>query len=434
MQGKTGNNEQTDRLAGYMKDRLDGHRLPVDEVCWAEIEQRLQASAVPSRPYRRWWRAAAAAALVGGLVGLFFLPDVRRPEQTVVVLEKGIGEGTEIRKSFTEEEEDGQAERGDGRADERKSHRKVAEVSEPATPGARAVDRELAFAGRKAQTLPASEVGAVAAAPSVSVAASPDEKKKKTGVSGPEEAPGARLGGMRLEKHPVAPASRRWLLAVVGGAGVGSAGGAASSSGGSGSQNGASNDPLPAPDYQPLPPAVVPGESFSPEDYPEADYALPLSVGMMVRKNLNGRVALESGLVYTYLSSRFAASGSLNRKARLELHYLGIPLNLVVYAWNRPKWNVYFTAGGMVEKGLKSLYTEQAYREGEQAVLSRSESIGGAQWSVNFSAGAEYRFYKAWSVYLEPRLSRYFDNGQPASYRTAHRWSVGLAGGIRYAF
>lgn len=239
---------------------------------------------------------------------------------------------------------------------------------------------------------------------------------------------------MRLEKHPVAPTSRRWLLAVVGGAGVGSAGGAASPSGGNGSQNGVSNDPLPAPDYQPLPPAIVPDESFSPEDYPDADYALPISVGMMVRKNLNERVALESGLVYTYLSSRFAASGSLSRKARLELHYLGIPLNLVVYAWNRPKWNVYFTAGGMVEKGLKSLYTEQAYREGEQAVLSRSESIGGVQWSVNFSAGAEYRFYKAWSVYLEPRLSRYFDSGQPASYRTAHRWSVGLAGGVRYAF
>lgn len=165
-----------------------------------------------------------------------------------------------------------------------------------------------------------------------------------------------------------------------------------------------------------------------------AGYALPLSFGLMARKNLNDRLALESGLVYTYLSSRFASSGSLSRKARLELHYLGIPLNLVVYAWNHPRWKVYFTAGGMVEKGLKSLYSRQVYREGELAVLSRKEGMGGLQWSLHFSAGADYRFYKAWSYYLEPRLSRYYDNGQPASYRTAHAWSLGLGGGIRYEF
>lgn len=455
MQAKTGNNEQTDRLAAYMQERLGTHRLPVDEVCWEEIEQRLEASAAPFRSYRRWGRALAAAALFGGLIGLFFLPDLRRPGQTAVVLEKGIEVDAGTQKH--EAETHGLRERGHERAEGEKNERLETDRFASATPGGGTAGKRLASARRTAEAGPVSAGKAVEAgqassaggadtdavqpsgAVSDSSAASvappvQPEAKKKAVVSGPEEAPGGRLAGISLEKHSATAAPRQWMLAVAGGAGVASAGGAASVGGGSGSQNGMVDDPTTGSDYQPLPPALVPDESFSPEDYSQADYALPLSFGVMARKNVSDRLAVESGLVYTYLSSRFAASGALSRRARLELHYLGVPLNLVVYAWNHPKWNVYFTAGGMVEKGLKSLYTQQVGREGEQAVLSRSEGIGGLQWSIHFSAGADYRFYKAWSVYLEPGLSRYFDNGQPASYRTAHRWSVGLTGGVRYEF
>lgn len=416
MQDRTGNKEQTDRLAGYMKQRLDTHRLPVDEACWEEIERRLPAAPPHSRSYRPGWRPVAVAALFGGLIGLFFLPEVRCPQPTAGVVEKGDGAqaGDEKRVGSPAREPVGGP--NGGKTD--------------SMPAARRVRMEAVFPREMADVRLISPAGGedTAAVPASAKGALEAEKKKKA-VSGPEEAPGTRSARIRFDTHPAAPTQKGWLLAVVGGAGVG-----LSSSGTGGQQNDMANDPLPAPDYKPLPPVVAPGESFSLEDYPEADYALPLSFGVMARKNLNDRLALESGVVYTYLSTRFAASGSLSRKARLELHYLGIPLNLVLYAWNHPRWNVYFTAGGMVEKGLKSLYTEQVCREGQLGVLSRGERIGGVQWSVNFSAGAEYRFYKTWSFYLEPRLSRYFDNNQPASYRTAHAWSVGLAGGIRYAF
>lgn len=413
MQDKTGNNEQTDRLASYMKRRLDTHRLPVDEACWEEIAQRLPAAAPLSRPRRRWWRVVAAAVLFGGLAGLFFWPDVRRPQPTAGVVEKGIEMPAENEKSVGS---------------------RNGESTGSGMPVTRPTGKELAFrrettGARLASSAGISDTVAGTASADGRVAA---EKKKKV-VSGPEEMPGGRSAGIRFATRPAASARHGWLLAVTGGAGVGAAGVRSSSAMG-GQQNDMANDPLPAPDYKPLLPVVVPGEPFSAEDYSEADYALPLSFGVMARKNFNDRLALESGLVYTYLSSRFAASGSLARTARLELHYIGIPLNLVVYAWNHPRWNVYFTAGGMVEKGVKSFYTQQVFREGQQAVLSREEGIGGVQWSLNFSAGAEYRFYKAWSFYLEPRLSRYFDNDQPASYRTAHAWNVGLSGGIRYAF
>lgn len=468
MQDRTGNNEQTDRLAGYMKQRLDTHRLPVDEACWEEIERRLPVAPPLSRSYRPGWRAVAVAALFGGLIGLFFLPEVRRPQPTAGVVEKGDGMQAADEKrvgSLAREPSDGpndgksskqtggtdrqpkkefvgeaSAREGVQREKEREKGtgkgggQKVAETTQSGIPVTGPARTEAVFSREMADvrlTFPAGGEDTAAVPASAKGALKAEEKKKA--VSGPEEAPGTRSARIRFDTRPAAPTQKGWLLAVVGGAGVGAAGGL-SSSGTGDQQNDMANDPLPPPDYKPLPPVVVPGESFSLEDYAEADYALPLSFGVMARKNFNDRLALESGLVYTYLSSRFAASGSLSRKARLELHYLGIPLNLVLYAWNHPRWNVYFTAGGMVEKGLKSLYTERVYREGQLGVLSRDERIGGVQWSVNFSAGAEYRFYKTWSFYLEPRLSRYFDTGQPASYRTAHAWSVGLSGGIRYAF
>lgn len=454
MQGKTGNNEQTDRLAGYMKQRLDTHRLPVDEVCWQEIEQRLEASrAFPRLPGWRW--AVAAAALFGGLIGLFFLPELRQPAPTAGMFEKNIPvRAREMDNTAAES-------RLPGKGGEKESGPAGGEKSESAVTVAGVSGSELAFSDERASTgfispaarLDTTVVGAsvsatdsvsttvsasatasaatsVSAATSASAAVSASAKTKKTVVSGPEEAPGTRRAGIRFEKAAAVSASRGWLLAVAGGAGVGGA----SFGVVNGLENNIANDSAPGSDYKPLPSPAVPDESFSPEDYPEADYALPLSLGIKVRRNFNDRLAIESGLVYTYLSSRFVASGAVSRKARLELHYLGIPLNLVVYAWNHPRWNVYFTAGGMVEKGLKSLYTQQVYRERELAVLSRSESIGGLQWSLHLSAGAEYRFYRTWSVYLEPSLSRYFDNAQPASYRTAHTWSIGLTGGIRYAF
>lgn len=447
MQDKTGNNEQTDRLASYMKQRLDTHRLPVDEACWEEIEQRLAATAPLSRSYRMGWRAVAVAALFGGLIGLFFLPEVRRPRPTAGVVEKGVGvqagdERNVGAEQWPEEKPTGEppAREGAKRGKEGETMRgkgsspKRAETTGPGRLVMGKVETKIAFLREMADTSLVSSFGLpdTTVAPLSVGGTSGAEKKKKT-VSGPEEAPGGRAVGLRFATPPAAPTQRGWLLAVVGGAGVGAAGGR-SFSGRDDQQNDIMDNLLPAPDYKPLPPVVAGGESFSLEDYPEADYALPLSFGVMARKNFNDRLALESGLVYTYLSSRFAASGSLSRKARLELHYLGIPLNLVLYAWKHPRWNVYFTAGGMVEKGLKSLYTQQVYYEGQLAVLSRNERIGGVQWSLHFSGGAEYRFYKTWSFYLEPRLSRYFDTGQPASYRTAHAWSVGLSGGIRYAF
>jgi hypothetical protein len=170
------------------------------------------------------------------------------------------------------------------------------------------------------------------------------------------------------------------------------------------------------------------------ESYPDVSYSLPISFGFTVRKDLSRRIAVESGLMYTYLSTTFKRGGDCPSEVKSSLHYLGIPLNLVVYVWKNQRWNVYLSGGFMMEKGLQAVYSGYIAGNGTTISKSKKEGIHGMQWSVNASVGAAYRFYGDWSLYFEPRFSHYFDCDQPASIRTDKPLGFGLSAGIRYAF
>ena len=170
------------------------------------------------------------------------------------------------------------------------------------------------------------------------------------------------------------------------------------------------------------------------ESYPDVSYSLPLSFGLTVRKELGRRMALETGLVYTYLSTTFRRSGATASEVKSGLHYLGVPLSAVVYLWQGERWNLYLSGGVTMEKGLQATYEGYRRSEGFEERKSRKEGIDGLQWSVNASLGASYRLHKNWSLYFEPRFSRYFDGGQPASVRTDKPLGFGLNAGVRYAF
>jgi hypothetical protein len=159
----------------------------------------------------------------------------------------------------------------------------------------------------------------------------------------------------------------------------------------------------------------------------------------MVRKNFNKRIAIETGLTYSFLHSKFTDENDLfYRDATMKLHYLGVPLNAVVYLLNnKPKWNIYFSLGGMVEKGLMLDYV-QNFRYHQQPAhtytVSLQDDIPQLQWSLNSSLGISYKFYRDMSVYFEPRITYYLKNNQPVSIRTEKPLLVGLNAGLRYEF
>ena len=191
--------------------------------------------------------------------------------------------------------------------------------------------------------------------------------------------------------------------------------------------SGPSDDPIPG---NPHPP--VEGGEDDIASFPNVDCAPPLTFGLTVRKPLSGRLALESGLVYTYLYTKMSDAGFVSRRASLCLHYLGIPLNLVVRLWEHPRWNIYLSGGGMLEKGLRARYHLKTQAGNTHRDVSRRDGVQGMQWSLNLSLGFSYRFYRDWHFYLEPRYSYYFDCNQPINYRTENPSMVGISAGIRF--
>ncbi|MDR2086075.1 MAG: PorT family protein [Dysgonamonadaceae bacterium] len=185
-----------------------------------------------------------------------------------------------------------------------------------------------------------------------------------------------------------------------------------------------SNAPLP------LRPALLTGEDFS-----EREHYPPLSFGLTFKKDINNRFAVESGLVYTFLSSRFENKES-NKSATLKLHYLGVPLNLhtKITGSRWSKWGLYLATGIMLEKGLWSHYSQSEHFLNSVENISFTQKIDGWQWSLNAAFGIEYKLIKNYGIYFEPKVSYYLKNNQPESARTENPLIIGINAGVRYSW
>jgi hypothetical protein len=172
------------------------------------------------------------------------------------------------------------------------------------------------------------------------------------------------------------------------------------------------------------------------EDFPDITHRIPLSFGLTVKKELNRTFSLETGLVYTFLDSRFE-NRSMRKKALLQLHYVGIPLNVQarISGGAKNNWEIYLSAGGMVEKGIYSHYKQTNYVSDNNILTTVSnEKINGLQYSLSFAPGIDYKIYRNYSIYLEPKISYYFDNNQPVSVRTEHPVVIGINAGLRFCW
>jgi len=168
------------------------------------------------------------------------------------------------------------------------------------------------------------------------------------------------------------------------------------------------------------------------DDYTDIQHLPPVSFGALAAIPLNTRWSLESGLVYTYMESKFKKTTNPVYLGNLKLHYLGIPLNLRAKIWKTNDWNVYVAFGSMIEKGIRSVYT-QDIDYGWSVYHTRVYSgIDGFQWSFNTGFGVNYLIQKKMSLFFEPKISYYFKNNQPMSSRTAQPFIIGLNGGIRF--
>ncbi len=143
------------------------------------------------------------------------------------------------------------------------------------------------------------------------------------------------------------------------------------------------------------------------------------SIGISVDKEILPHTYIETGVVYTMLSSdvRYKYAGVQAQK----VHYLGVPLRVNYMLFSSKPYQLYVGGGMMLEH---SLY---ATRDGKRF------DVEPWQLSSNVSLGGQYKISKNLSLYIEPGLSCYFNaNKDIPTLRTESPLYFNIRGGVRW--
>lgn len=140
-------------------------------------------------------------------------------------------------------------------------------------------------------------------------------------------------------------------------------------------------------------------------------HKFPLSSGLSVKKKINDKFSVESGLVYTFLSSELSAGEVDFFSQEQRLHYLGIPLKVNYTLWKKDRLSVYASAGGMAEMCVDGSLNTNYYLNNVRERKSKTDlDINKIQLSALASLGVQYDISKPVSIYAEPGIAYYFDD------------------------
>lgn len=164
----------------------------------------------------------------------------------------------------------------------------------------------------------------------------------------------------------------------------------------------------------------------------------PINFGINISKKLTNRLSIESGIMYTYLSSKIKSTENMDYKLKdsQEFHYLGIPvtLNYRLFEWN--KLQLYISAGGAVQKDI---YGKMKTKEDLQNHIdmekyeTKNISQDHIQLSATASLGVSYPIYKKMSVFTNLGGSYYFDaNNKYETIYSDRKWIFNINLGVKF--
>lgn len=169
-------------------------------------------------------------------------------------------------------------------------------------------------------------------------------------------------------------------------------------------------------------------------------HKMPVKLGLTARYAFTNLLGIESGLTYSLLQSDIkrgseSTTGSWSNSEQ-TLHYLGVPLNLTFNFLNSRYVDIYASAGGMMEFGVKgSIKTTDHLNNSMTSTHQNAITPKGLLWSVNATAGVQVNVLPSLGIYVEPGMSHHFKNDrQPRSSYTDRPTNFALGFGLRYTF
>lgn len=167
----------------------------------------------------------------------------------------------------------------------------------------------------------------------------------------------------------------------------------------------------------------------------QISHRLPLRVGLSFSYSFNDRLGIETGITYTNLTSDIREGSEEHYIAgEQKLHYIGIPINLKyrIYTWKM--FDFYASAGAAGDKCF-SAKIDKEFIIDKMPKSSSAEKLSEKpmQWSVNAAVGIQCNVINSLSIFAEPGVSYYFNDG--SSIKTIYKekpLNFNLNLGIRY--
>lgn len=168
----------------------------------------------------------------------------------------------------------------------------------------------------------------------------------------------------------------------------------------------------------------------------------PISFGVLTSFSLSPKLQIETGLIYTYLSSETKnSSNDFNNSERVQFHYLGVPLNLNYTLASFNKLDVFATAGGMIEKDVngkiknsdekKSPSLNSGYTSNSSSKIKQKNP----QLSVTGGVGITYPIYDKAQVFGKVGGRYYFNaNNEYKTYYSDQKLGLDIQLGIKLNF
>lgn len=148
----------------------------------------------------------------------------------------------------------------------------------------------------------------------------------------------------------------------------------------------------------------------------------PINFGISIRKGLAKGFSVESGIIYSLLSSDIVFEGSVDKMSQ-KLHYLGIPVRANWSFIEKNRFSMYVTAGGTVERCIYG------------KIGGEKETINDLQFSINGAIGAQYNISNKIGFYVEPGVSYFFDDGSSVeTIRKDTPCNFNLQAGLRFTY
>ncbi len=182
-------------------------------------------------------------------------------------------------------------------------------------------------------------------------------------------------------------------------------------------------------------------EQVNPES--ETKHNQPISVGVLTSFDLTPKLQLETGLVYTFLSSETTnkAEGFINTE-KVQFHYLGVPINLNYTLLSVNKLNLFATAGAMIEKDIdgKIKYNEAKNIVSEMNTGYANETSSkinqrNPQFSLNAGVGIKYPIYNKTNLF--GKIGGRYNinaNNEYKTYYSDEKFGLDIQLGIKFNF